>query len=195
MWVKTSACRCSPYILNTPPTGRPRLFSHVDDPFLNEPLPREFVLYLRPSGPLLHQLSHFWQQSRLICGKNKAHNIFPHITLCQFFMVSPLGWLIALRQIYAVTCWISLCQRDLESYMLHSVQIARWRPSVKLWSPWWVSGEVASPARCPWSYTPPPASSASLWRSRSQSFSRSLLLTLPRKLLHKQVGREDKRFL
>ncbi|XP_018598357.1 ubiquitin-associated and SH3 domain-containing protein B-like isoform X2 [Scleropages formosus] len=62
------------------------LFSHVDDPFLDDPLPREFVLYLRPSGPLLHQLSHFWQQSRLTCGKNKAHNIFPHITLCQFFM-------------------------------------------------------------------------------------------------------------
>ncbi|KAL6463811.1 hypothetical protein MHYP_G00282020 [Metynnis hypsauchen] len=62
------------------------LFSHVDDPFLDDPLPREYVLYLRPSGPLLHQLSHFWQQSRAMCGKNKAHNIFPHITLCQFFM-------------------------------------------------------------------------------------------------------------
>uniref|UniRef100_A0A665UBM6 Ubiquitin-associated and SH3 domain-containing protein B n=1 Tax=Echeneis naucrates TaxID=173247 RepID=A0A665UBM6_ECHNA len=62
------------------------LFSHVDDPFLDDPLPREYVLYLRPSGPLLQQLSHFWQQSRLSCGKNKAHNIFPHITLCQFFM-------------------------------------------------------------------------------------------------------------
>ncbi|TMS14377.1 Ubiquitin-associated and SH3 domain-containing protein B [Larimichthys crocea] len=62
------------------------LFSHVDDPFLDDPLPREFVLYLRPSGPLLQQLSHFWQQSRVSCGKNKAHNIFPHITLCQFFM-------------------------------------------------------------------------------------------------------------
>lgn len=69
----------------TPP---PRLFSHVDDPFLDDPLPREFVLYLRPSGPLQNQLSHFWQQSRVTCGKNKAHNIFPHITLCQFFMVS-----------------------------------------------------------------------------------------------------------
>lgn len=62
------------------------LFSHVDDPFLDDPLPREYVLYLRPSGPLLHQLAHFWQQSRATCGKNKAHNIFPHITLCQFFM-------------------------------------------------------------------------------------------------------------
>lgn len=60
----------------------------MDDPFLDDPLPREFVLYLRPSGPLQNQLSHFWQQSRVACGKNKAHNIFPHITLCQFFMVS-----------------------------------------------------------------------------------------------------------
>lgn len=70
-----------------------RLFSHVDDPFLDDPLPREFVLYLRPSGPLQNQLSHFWQQSRVTCGKNKAHNIFPHITLCQFFMVSGGGGL------------------------------------------------------------------------------------------------------
>ncbi|KAK0132698.1 Ubiquitin-associated and SH3 domain-containing protein B [Merluccius polli] len=62
------------------------LFSHVNDPFLDDPLPREYVLYLRPSGPLLHQLTRYWQQSRLTCGKNKAHNIFPHITLCQFFM-------------------------------------------------------------------------------------------------------------
>lgn len=69
------------------PLGFSRLFSHVDDPFLDDPLPREYVLYLRPSGPLLQQLSTFWQQSRLSCGKNKAHNIFPHITLCQFFVV------------------------------------------------------------------------------------------------------------
>ncbi|CAB1348794.1 unnamed protein product [Coregonus sp. 'balchen'] len=62
------------------------MFSHVDDPFLDDPLPREYVLYLRPSGPLQNQLHHFWQQSRVTCGKNKAHNIFPHITLCQFFM-------------------------------------------------------------------------------------------------------------
>ncbi|KAG8434635.1 hypothetical protein GDO86_012846 [Hymenochirus boettgeri] len=62
------------------------LFSHVDDPFLDDPLPREYVLYLRPTGPLAQKLSDFWQQSKQFCGKNKAHNIFPHITLCQFFM-------------------------------------------------------------------------------------------------------------
>ncbi|OCT70508.1 ubiquitin-associated and SH3 domain-containing protein B [Xenopus laevis] len=62
------------------------LFSHVDDPFLDDPLPREYVLYLRPTGPLAQKLSDFWQQSKQMCGKNKAHNIFPHITLCQFFM-------------------------------------------------------------------------------------------------------------
>lgn len=66
----------------------PRLFSHVGDPFLDDSLPREYVLYLRPTGPLAQKLSDFWQQSKQICGKNKAHNIFPHITLCQFFMVS-----------------------------------------------------------------------------------------------------------
>ncbi|XP_078537964.1 ubiquitin-associated and SH3 domain-containing protein B [Lissotriton helveticus] len=62
------------------------LFSHIDDPFLDDPLPREYVLYLRPTGPLAQKLSEYWQQSKQLCGKNKAHNIFPHITLCQFFM-------------------------------------------------------------------------------------------------------------
>ncbi|XP_059812919.1 ubiquitin-associated and SH3 domain-containing protein B-like isoform X2 [Hypanus sabinus] len=62
------------------------LFSHVDDPFLDDPLPREYVLYLRPTGPLANKLLEYWHQSRQLCGKNKAHNIFPHITLCQFFM-------------------------------------------------------------------------------------------------------------
>ncbi|KAM4652613.1 ubiquitin-associated and SH3 domain-containing protein B [Discoglossus pictus] len=62
------------------------LFSHVDDPFLDDSLPREYVLYLRPTGPLAQKLSEYWQLSKQMCGKNKAHNIFPHITLCQFFM-------------------------------------------------------------------------------------------------------------
>lgn len=67
----------------------------MGDPFLDDTLPREYVLYLRPTGPLAQKLSEFWQQSKQFCGKNKAHNIFPHITLCQFFMVkhssSPLS--------------------------------------------------------------------------------------------------------
>lgn len=90
LWIHPCVLTLPPHLL-TSPYPRPRLFSHVDDPFLDDPLPREYVLYLRPSGPLLHQLSTFWQQSRVTCGKNKAHNIFPHITLCQFFMVSPGG--------------------------------------------------------------------------------------------------------
>ncbi|KAF3840725.1 hypothetical protein F7725_006587 [Dissostichus mawsoni] len=48
------------------------LFSHVDDPFLDDPLPREYVLYMRPSGVLLQQLSHFWQQSRATVAKWKG---------------------------------------------------------------------------------------------------------------------------
>ncbi|KAF7241249.1 Ubiquitin-associated and SH3 domain-containing protein B [Varanus komodoensis] len=75
---------CSPEM--TIPFPCCRLFSHVCDPFLDDSLPREYVLYLRPTGPLAQKLSEFWQQSKQLCGKNKAHNIFPHITLCQFFM-------------------------------------------------------------------------------------------------------------
>lgn len=83
-----------------------RLFSHVDDPFLDDPLPREYVLYLRPSGPLQNQLSHFWQQSRLTCGKNKAHNIFPHITLCQFFMVSFFSGSLCSYLLFKIICTV-----------------------------------------------------------------------------------------
>uniref|UniRef100_S4R5Z9 Ubiquitin associated and SH3 domain containing Ba n=1 Tax=Petromyzon marinus TaxID=7757 RepID=S4R5Z9_PETMA len=61
------------------------LFSHLSDPFLDDPLPREYVLYLCPTGRLAQRLSDFWDASRAQCGKNKAHNVFPHVTLCQFF--------------------------------------------------------------------------------------------------------------
>ncbi|KAL0973054.1 hypothetical protein UPYG_G00198290 [Umbra pygmaea] len=80
------------------------LFSHVNDPFLDDPLPREYVLYLRPSGPLQNQLHHFWQQSRVTCGKNKAHNIFPHITLCQFFMCADDKVDVLLETLQATVC-------------------------------------------------------------------------------------------
>ncbi|KAG7222441.1 hypothetical protein INR49_016262 [Caranx melampygus] len=60
------------------------LFSHVDDPFLDDPLPREFVLYLRPSGPLQNQLSHFWQQSR--CADHKVE------ALCEALQATVQQW-------------------------------------------------------------------------------------------------------
>uniref|UniRef100_A0A8C4Q8G8 Ubiquitin associated and SH3 domain containing B n=1 Tax=Eptatretus burgeri TaxID=7764 RepID=A0A8C4Q8G8_EPTBU len=67
------------------------LFSHLSDPSLDAPLPREFVLYLCPSGPLEENLMDFWRS----CPSNPALAIPPHITLCQFFpcpdeAVSPL---------------------------------------------------------------------------------------------------------
>ncbi|KAL0626989.1 Ubiquitin-associated and SH3 domain-containing protein B [Plecturocebus cupreus] len=49
------------------------LFSHVGDPFLDDPLPREYVLYLRPTGPLAQKLSDFWQQSKQISAGRTRH--------------------------------------------------------------------------------------------------------------------------
>lgn len=89
----------------------------MGDPFLDDTLPREYVLYLRPTGPLAQKLSEFWQQSKQICGKNKAHNIFPHITLCQFFMVNQSS---SFRCLYACIHEQPLPAPDWRPYMLHS---------------------------------------------------------------------------
>ncbi|XP_020639627.3 ubiquitin-associated and SH3 domain-containing protein A [Pogona vitticeps] len=61
------------------------LHSHCNDPSLEDPIPQEYALYLCPTGPLNNVLMDFWRESKLQCGKNKAHNIFPHITLSEFF--------------------------------------------------------------------------------------------------------------
>lgn len=90
----------------------------MGDPFLDDTLPREYVLYLRPTGPLAQKLSEFWQQSKQICGKNKAHNIFPHITLCQFFMVNQSSSFCCL---YACIHEQPLPGSDWRRYLLHSV--------------------------------------------------------------------------
>nr|XP_048721735.1 ubiquitin-associated and SH3 domain-containing protein A isoform X2 [Caretta caretta] len=61
------------------------LHSHCNDPSLDDPIPQEYALYLCPTGPLLDKLQEFWKESKNQCARNKAHEIFPHITLCDFF--------------------------------------------------------------------------------------------------------------
>ncbi|XP_065597725.1 ubiquitin-associated and SH3 domain-containing protein A [Cyrtonyx montezumae] len=61
------------------------LHSHCNDPSLDDPIPQEYALYLCPTGYLYNCLQDFWKESKRQCGKNRAHEIFPHITLCDFF--------------------------------------------------------------------------------------------------------------
>ncbi|XP_023393963.1 ubiquitin-associated and SH3 domain-containing protein A [Pteropus vampyrus] len=61
------------------------LHCHCDDPSLDDPIPQEYALFLCPTGPLLEKLQEFWRESKRQCTKNRAHEVFPHITLCDFF--------------------------------------------------------------------------------------------------------------
>ncbi|CAI5772498.1 ubiquitin-associated and SH3 domain-containing protein A [Podarcis lilfordi] len=61
------------------------LHSHCNDPSLEDPIPQEYALYLCPTGALNDTLMEFWKESKNQCGKNKAHEVFPHITLSEFF--------------------------------------------------------------------------------------------------------------
>ncbi|XP_049641586.1 ubiquitin-associated and SH3 domain-containing protein A [Suncus etruscus] len=61
------------------------LHCHRDDPSLDDPIPQEFALFLCPTGPLLEELQAFWRESQRQCSRNRAHEVFPHITLCDFF--------------------------------------------------------------------------------------------------------------
>jgi len=59
----------------------------VNDPTLDDKIPRDYILYLCPVGQLQQEFLDFWQKSYQECGWNRAHNYFPHITLCSFFQV------------------------------------------------------------------------------------------------------------
>ncbi|XP_051870461.1 ubiquitin-associated and SH3 domain-containing protein A-like [Pristis pectinata] len=59
--------------------------AHGNDPTRDDPIPQEYVLYLCPSAPLWDQLLVFWAESQKQCGRNRAHELFPHISLCHFF--------------------------------------------------------------------------------------------------------------
>ncbi|XP_004842497.1 ubiquitin-associated and SH3 domain-containing protein A isoform X2 [Heterocephalus glaber] len=61
------------------------LHSHCNDPTLDDPIPQEYGLFLCPTGPLLERLEEFWRESKRQCARNRAHEVFPHVTLCEFF--------------------------------------------------------------------------------------------------------------
>ncbi|XP_072049417.1 ubiquitin-associated and SH3 domain-containing protein B-like isoform X2 [Amphiura filiformis] len=63
------------------------LLNHCNDPTLDQHIPREYILYAVAVGPLGEALDEFWNQSLARCGRNGAHTLLPHVTLCQFFPV------------------------------------------------------------------------------------------------------------
>ena len=67
-----------------------RLLSHVFDPDLDKPTPREYIVYACPTGPLGEAIEEYMEATLSQMGRNGAHKSFPHVTLCQFFKVSAI---------------------------------------------------------------------------------------------------------
>ncbi|KAJ8035382.1 Ubiquitin-associated and SH3 domain-containing protein B [Holothuria leucospilota] len=61
------------------------LLNHMDDPLLDKEIPREYVLYACAVGTLGDDMDSYWNSTLAKCGRNGAHSLLPHITLCSFF--------------------------------------------------------------------------------------------------------------
>lgn len=60
----------------------------MEDPLLDKDIPREYVLYACAVGTFGEDLDNYWNTTLAKCGRNGAHSVLPHITLCSFFTVS-----------------------------------------------------------------------------------------------------------
>ena len=92
-----------------------RLLSHAFDPDLDKSSPREFIVYACPLGTLGNQLEEYMEQTLYRCGRNGAHKSDPHVTLCQYFLVSNTTFsypnlFLGFTLIYMHVCQLVTCQ-------------------------------------------------------------------------------------
>ena len=83
-----------------------RLQAHRLDTTLDTESEREYILFLCPTGPLLNEVSKFYENSYSKCGSNSAHNLFPHVTLSSFFKVGlHFLWIGLFQKKKCTPCW------------------------------------------------------------------------------------------